>query len=58
LKLELDKLEIIFIGQRKQLKVTPNMTPACTTGGVYPLSVLNPDSLCLLQDMPGCEQFS
>lgn len=28
LKLKLDKLKIIFIGQRKQLKGTSNMTPA------------------------------
>lgn len=43
---QIDKPKIIFIGQRKQLKGTSNMTPACITGEVYLSLVLNPVSAC------------
>lgn len=49
LKLKPDKLKIIFMGQRKQLKGTASMTPACTAGGVSLLPVS--------KDRPGGEQF-
>lgn len=49
LKFKLDKLKIIFIGQRKQLKGTASITPACTAGGVSLLPVS--------KDRPGGEQF-